>query len=44
MKLIRIEGYDGKYRLNPEGIREILYDLFEFDKIRQWIGDRNRGK
>ena len=28
MKLIRIEGYNGKYGSNPQGIREILDDLF----------------
>ena len=32
MKLIRIEGYNGKYGSNPQGIREIFYDLFEFDQ------------
>ena len=35
MKLIRIEGYTGKYGSNPHGIREILDDLFEFDQIGQ---------
>ena len=44
MKLIRIEGYNGKYGSNPQGIKEILDDLFEFDQIGQWIGDRNRRK
>ena len=34
MKITRIEGYNGKYGLNPQGIREIFYDLFEFDRIR----------
>ena len=34
MKIIRIEGYNGKYGLNPQGIREISDDLFEFDQIR----------
>ena len=29
----RIEGYNGKYGLTPQGIREILDDLFEFDQI-----------
>ena len=29
----QIEGYNGKCRLNPQGIREILDDLFEFDQI-----------
>ena len=33
MKLIRIEGYNDKYESNPQGIREILDDLFEFDQI-----------
>ena len=37
----RIEGYNGKYRLNPQGIREILDDLFEFDQIKRRIGDKN---
>ena len=31
----RIEGYNGKYRSNPQVIWEILDDLFEFDQIRQ---------
>ena len=35
MKLIRIEGYNGKYGLNPQRIREILDDLFELDQIGQ---------
>ena len=35
MKLIRIEGYNSKYGSNPQGIREILDDLFKFDQIRQ---------
>ena len=34
MKITRIEGYNGKYGSNPQGIREISYDLFEFDQIR----------
>ena len=29
----RIKGYNGKSRSNPEGIREILDDHFEFDQI-----------
>ena len=33
MKITRIEGYNGKYRLNPQGISEISDDLFEFDQI-----------
>ena len=30
----RIEGYNGKYGSNPQGVREILDDLIEFDQIR----------
>ena len=37
----RIEGYNGKYGSNPQGIREIFYDLFEFDQIGRSITDRN---
>ena len=33
MKISRIEGYNGKYGSNPQGIREIYNDLFEFDQI-----------
>ena len=29
----RIEGYNGKEGSNPQGIREIFYDIFEFDQI-----------
>ena len=35
MKFIRIEGHNGKYGSNPQGIREILDDLFEFDQIER---------
>ena len=35
MKISRIEGYNGKYGSNPQGIREISDDLFEFDQIGQ---------
>ena len=35
MKIIRIEGYNDKYGSNPQGIREISDDLFEFDKIER---------
>ena len=34
MKITRIEGYNGKYGSKSHGIREIFYDLFEFDQIR----------
>ena len=33
MKITRIEGYIGKYGSNPQGIREILDALFEFDQV-----------
>ena len=33
MKLIRIEGYNGKYGSNPQGISEMSDVLFEFDQI-----------
>ena len=29
----QIEGYNGKQGSNPQGIREIFYNLFEFDQI-----------
>ena len=35
MKITRIEGYNGKYRSNLQGIREISDDLFEFDQIER---------
>ena len=35
MKLIRIEGYNGKDGSDPQGNREILDDLFKFDEIGQ---------
>ena len=41
MKITRIEGYNGKYGLNPEGTREISGDLFKFDEIGRRIIDRN---
>ena len=33
MKISRIEGYNGKYGSNPQRIRKISDDLFEFDQI-----------
>ena len=44
MKTSRIEGYNGKYRSNPQGIREISDDLFKFDQIERWIDGKNLGK
>ena len=35
MKITLIEGYNGKYGLNPQEIRKISNDLFEFDQIRR---------
>ena len=35
MKLIRIEGYNSKYRSNPQGNKGFSRDLLEFDQIRQ---------
>ena len=35
LKISRIEGYNGKYGSNPQGMKEISDDLFEFDQIRQ---------
>ena len=34
VKISRIEGYNGKYGSNPQGIKDILDDLFEFDQIK----------
>ena len=31
MKITRIEGYNGEYGSDPQGIREISDYLFEFD-------------
>ena len=33
MKITRIKGYNGKYGSNPQMIRGISDDLFEFDQI-----------
>ena len=41
MKISRNEGYNGKYGSNPQRIKEIYGDLFEFDQIEQWIHNRN---
>ena len=40
----RIEGYNGKYGSNPQGIKEFLDIIFKFDQIRQEIAGRNWGK
>ena len=35
IKITRIDGYNGKYGSNPQGINEISDDLSEFDQIGQ---------
>ena len=35
MKIIQIEGYNGKHGSNQQGIREISDVFFEFDQIGQ---------
>ena len=35
MKIIQTEWYNGKYESNPQEIREISDDLFEFDQTVQ---------
>ena len=43
-KFTRIEGYNGKYGSNPQGIKEFLDVFFKFDQIGQEIDGRNWGK
>ena len=43
-KFTRIEGYNGKYRSNPQGIKDFLDVFFKFDQIRREIDGRNWGK
>ena len=43
-KLTRIEGYNGKYGSNPQGIKEFLDVIFKFDQIGREIDGRNWGK
>ena len=40
-KFTRIEGYNGKYGSNPQGIKEFLDVIFNFDQIRQEIDGKN---
>ena len=44
MKMYRIQGYNGKYRSNPQGIKEFLDVIFKFDQIGREIDGRNWGK
>ena len=43
-KFTRIEGYNGKYGSNPQGIKEFLDVFFKFDQIGREINGRNYGK
>ena len=43
-KFTRIEGYNGKYGSNPQGIKEFLDVFFKFDQIGREIDGRNWGK
>ena len=43
-KFTRIEGYNGKYGSNPQGIKEFLDSVFNFDPIEREIDGRNWGK
>ena len=40
----RIQGYNGKYKLNPQRIKQFPDVIFKFDQIRQEIDGRNWGK
>ena len=44
MKMYRIQGYNGKYGSNPQGILEFSGDLLEFGQIGREIDERNWGK
>ena len=43
-KFTRIEGYNGKYGSNPQGIKDFIDVFFKFDQIGQEIEGRNWGK
>ena len=40
----RIEGYNGKYGSNPQGIKQFLDVIFKFDQVGREIDDKNWGK
>ena len=40
-KFTRIEGYNGKYGSNPQGIKEILDIIFKFYQIGREIDGKN---
>ena len=43
-KLTQIEWHNGKYGSNPQGIKEFLDVILEFDQIGREIDGRNWGK
>ena len=43
-KFTRIEGYNGKYGSNPQGLKEFLDVIFKFDQIGREIDGKNWGK
>ena len=44
MKMYRIQGYNGKYGSNPQGIKQFLDVIFKFDQIGREIDGKNWGK
>ena len=44
MKMNRIQGYNGKYGSNPQGIKQFLDVIFKFDQIGREIDGKNWGK
>ena len=44
MKMYQIQGYNGKYGSNPQGIKQFLDVIFKFDQIGRKIDGRNWGK
>ena len=42
-KFTRIEGYNGKYGSNPQGIKEFLDVIFKLDQIGREIDGKNWG-
>ena len=42
--MYRIQGYNGKYGSNPQGIKQFLDVIFKFDQIGREIDGRNLGK
>ena len=44
MKMYRIQGYNGKYGSNPQGIKQFLDVIFKFDQIGQGNRWKKLGK